>query len=167
MKKSPVSPKYETNDYQGNEYDPHADFSQFLEEAKHHAGKTMTKSSSEKPEEEDAGKGKQQQEKKKKKVWKVLLSPWWKGDQKSKPKPEMESYTNSPVSNTKQRLLSSPVYISGKVTDGKPRRTTSGPITGFFSTSKKADNDQIPYVSLKKRGGSCATKTYGPIYLVT
>ncbi|GMN36746.1 hypothetical protein TIFTF001_006264 [Ficus carica] len=173
MKKSPVYPKHETNDNNGgDEYDPHADFSLFLEEAKRSERRAEFEVISSAVSEED-GKRKPHQEekkkKKKKKAWKVFLMPWWKGDKESKPLTKQE--TNfSHVSNVKKRgFASGPVYYSsGKERDGgPPRRPTSGPLSSLFNATRKADTE-IPYMCLNKldtpRGGA---QTCGPVYLVT
>ncbi|EXB64654.1 hypothetical protein L484_017987 [Morus notabilis] len=174
MKKSRLYPNHETNHYNGDEdYDPRADFSQFLEEAKRDERKTDFGIISSAESEED-GKIKPHQEetknKKKKawKPWKVFLLPLWKGEKKSKHHMEQEA-NFSHVSITKRGFASGPVYhSSGKDTDGRPRRLTSGPLSSLFSPARKADSE-IPYMCLDKLntprfGGA---RTYGPVYLVT
>lgn len=147
---------------------------QFLEEAKRNERKTDFGIISSAESEED-GKIKPHQEetknKKKKKAWKpwkVFLLPLWKGEKKSKHHTEQEA-NFSHVSNTKRGFASGPVYhTSGKDTDGRPRRLTSGPLSSLFSPTRKADSE-IPYMCLDKLntprcGGA---RTYGPVYLVT
>ncbi|XP_062087966.1 uncharacterized protein LOC133794641 [Humulus lupulus] len=166
-KKSPVYPKNETNDYNSDEYDPHAEFSQFLEEAKLNVNFNFEISSANNKEE--AGKREPEQgknKKKKKKAWKTFLLPWWKGEKKSKS--HTEQVTNSRVPNTKRGYASGPVYSCGMATtDNRPRRPTSGPIASLFNPTRRADTE-VPYSCLDQLGCSTAsTYGYGPVYKVS
>nr|POE48289.1 hypothetical protein CFP56_49994 [Quercus suber] len=114
MKKSPIYPKYETTAYEGDGFDSHVvDFSQFLQEARHHAREVGFHSSSLHPEENV--KKRLAEEKKVKKSWKNSLLSWWKTDKKSKlqVEPEVSSYNSTP----RQRLVSGPIHGSGKNND--------------------------------------------------
>nr|POE48287.1 hypothetical protein CFP56_49994 [Quercus suber] len=117
MKKSPIYPKYETTAYEGDGFDSHVvDFSQFLQEARHHAREVGFHSSSLHPEENV--KKRLAEEKKVKKSWKNSLLSWWKTDKKSKlqVEPEVSSYNSTP----RQRLVSGPIHGSGKNNDCRP-----------------------------------------------
>ncbi|KAF4399407.1 hypothetical protein G4B88_022490 [Cannabis sativa] len=180
MKKSPVYPKNEPNDYNGDEYDPHAEFSQyseflmsfgfdnggqFLQEAKLNKKLNFEISSANK---EEAGKRGPEQEKnekkKKKKAWKALLFPWLKGEKKSKS--HIEQVTNSRVPKTKGGYASGPVYSCGMAAPvNKPRRPMSGPIATLFNPTRRSDTE-LPYLCLGQLGCSTSSSTngYGPVY---
>ncbi|PON63104.1 Ubiquitin-fold modifier-conjugating enzyme [Parasponia andersonii] len=158
--KSPVYPKNETNDYNGDEYDPHAEFSQFLEEAKRNENFEFEIPCANP---EVAGNRKQDHVKKKKKAWKVFLLPWLKGEKNSKS--HMEPATNSRVPNTKRGFASGPIYSCGQALDGKHRRPTSGPIASLFNPSRRADTE-LPYMCLSQLGSPPTAQSYGPVYNV-
>ncbi|XP_050103093.1 uncharacterized protein LOC126582911 isoform X1 [Malus sylvestris] len=158
MKKSPVHPKYEMDHGHSNGFDPHTDFYQFLEEAKHYSIEGDVQASSEEGGERRLG------QEKKKKSWKKLIFPWLKGEKLNKT--TTKPATTSHVSNTKRTNVSGPVYGTGKATDGKHRRQMSGPIASLFNPTKRADN-AMPYMCVNKNGSPQVGKTYGPVYLVT
>ncbi|XP_030490937.2 uncharacterized protein LOC115707196 [Cannabis sativa] len=162
MKKSPVYPKNEPNDYNGDEYDPHAEFSQFLQEAKLNKKLNFEISPANK---EEAGKREPEQEKKKKKkAWKALLFPWLKGEKKSKS--HIEQVTNLTVPKTKGGYASGPVYSCGMAAPvNKPRRPMSGPIATLFNPTRRSDTE-LPYLCLGQLGCSTSSSTngYGPVY---
>lgn len=162
MKKSPMNPKYETTAYQGDGFDPHVDFSEFLQEARHHTRGVDFHSSILHPEEN--GKRRLSEEKRGKKSWKGSLLSWWKTDKKSKPQvePASSSYNSIP----RRRLVSGPIHGSGKTNDGRHRHPTSGPITSFFNPTKRVENE-IPYICLEQLVKPNDIQTYGPVYLVT
>nr|XP_023902266.1 uncharacterized protein LOC112014124 isoform X2 [Quercus suber]XP_023902267.1 uncharacterized protein LOC112014124 isoform X2 [Quercus suber]XP_023902268.1 uncharacterized protein LOC112014124 isoform X2 [Quercus suber]XP_023902269.1 uncharacterized protein LOC112014124 isoform X2 [Quercus suber]XP_023902271.1 uncharacterized protein LOC112014124 isoform X2 [Quercus suber] len=163
MKKSPIYPKYETTAYEGDGFDSHVvDFSQFLQEARHHAREVGFHSSSLHPEENV--KKRLAEEKKVKKSWKNSLLSWWKTDKKSKlqVEPEVSSYNSTP----RQRLVSGPIHGSGKNNDCRYRHPTSGPITGLFNPTKRVENE-ISYMCLDQLDKPHDVQTYGPVYLVT
>ncbi|KAG6733134.1 uncharacterized protein LOC122279724 isoform X1 [Carya illinoinensis] len=165
MKKSPTYSRYETSAYSGDGFDPYVDFSQFLEEARHHAGGVDFQSSPFNPEER--GKKRLPEEKQGKKSWKNSLLSWWKTDRKSN-RPQVEPTSSSYISVTKRRLVSGPIHGSGKTNDGRQwhRRSTSGPLTGLFNPTKRVENG-ISYVCLDQLDRPHAIQTYGPVYLVT
>ncbi|XP_050285100.1 uncharacterized protein LOC126724760 [Quercus robur] len=163
MKKSPIYPKYETADYEGDGFDSHVvDFSQFLQEARHHAREVGFQSSSLHPEEN--GKKRLAEEKKGKKSWKNSLLSWWKADKKSKL--QVEPAISSCNSTPRQRLVSGPIHGSGKTNDCRYRHPTSGPITGLFNPTKRVENE-ISYTCLDQLDRPHDVQTYGPVYLVT
>ncbi|KAF3451946.1 hypothetical protein FNV43_RR08042 [Rhamnella rubrinervis] len=166
MNKSHVYPKHETNDY-----DPHADFNQFLQEAKRYIKETNPQASSTCPVEEEAAKrsSRLNREKKKKKLWKKLLLPWWRSSDKKMSSTGMElPAINSQVSNAKRVCVSGPVHSSsGNANDGRhSRRPTSGPLTTLFNPTRKADNE-IPYMCLNQLPSPRGGHSYGPVYMVT
>ncbi|KAG6664974.1 hypothetical protein I3843_02G113300 [Carya illinoinensis] len=167
MKKSPVYPKHETSAFGADEiFDPNVDFSQFLEEARHHGRVVDFQSSPLYPEE----KGKKRlagDKQASKKSWKNHLFSWWKTEKKSEPrvKSTSSSYMNS---LPKRHLVSGPIHGSGKTknNDGRHGRPSSGPLTGLFNPTKRVENE-IPYMCLDEVDRPQALQTYGPVYLVT
>ncbi|KAK8618677.1 hypothetical protein V6N13_132660 [Hibiscus sabdariffa] len=94
MSKSPTSPKHETADCSCYEFDPHVNFSQFLEEARQHARDINLRRSSSCSEE--VGKIRLGAEKKSKKSWRNSLFSWCKIDRKCKPGSGPVHVSNSP-----------------------------------------------------------------------
>ncbi|RVX16889.1 hypothetical protein CK203_003405 [Vitis vinifera] len=162
MLKSAVYPKCETGDYNDHGLDLQEDFSQFLEEARRHARQGNPQGPS--PHGDEAGKGRLSEEKRSKKSWKSTLFSWWKADKKNKP--SVEQVPCSRISDPRRGHVSGPIYGSGRRTDGKQRRPTSGPLTSLFNPTRRAETD-IPYVSLKQLSSSHSAQAYGPVYLVT
>nr|XP_027125274.1 uncharacterized protein LOC113741832 isoform X2 [Coffea arabica] len=82
MKTSPVFPRNEAGNYFGYEFDPHADFAQFLEEARK---RTCDEGSFKvaPPDTEETRKTESNGEKRNKKSWKSSLFSWLKSDKKS------------------------------------------------------------------------------------
>ncbi|XP_052183722.1 uncharacterized protein LOC127795839 isoform X3 [Diospyros lotus] len=156
MKKSPVHLRYEAGNYG---FDPKLDFSQFLEEARKHA-------SEEKPE----GAAQPEEGKKKRKSWKRSLFPWWKSEQKSNSSREAPARSHSSKSRYGNVSAPSPIRESGGAgATGKPRRPTSGPLTGLFQfhPTKRVENE-MPYLCLDKlTTDPYDVHSYGPVYLVT
>ncbi|XP_015901423.2 uncharacterized protein LOC107434465 [Ziziphus jujuba] len=173
MKKSPVYPKCETND----DYDPHADFNQFLQQAKHYARESnLHNPPAHQEEEEEAGKTrrlneeKMKKKKKKKKQWKKIFLPWWKmGGEKGKPRMELSSANKSNVCDIgrSRGYVSGPIVDSSgnKATDGRHRRPTSGPLASLFNPTRKAEKD-IPYMCLNQLASPRGGQSYGPVYTV-
>ncbi|KAL6335300.1 hypothetical protein AAG906_029541 [Vitis piasezkii] len=162
MLKSAVYPKCETGDYNDHGLDLQEDFSQFLEEARRHARQGNPQGPS--PHGDEAGKGRLSEEKRSKKSWKSTLFSWWKADKKNKP--SVEQVPCSRISDPRRGHVSGPIYGSGRRTDSKQRRPTSGPLTSLFNPTRKAETD-IPYVSLNQLSSSHSAQAYGPVYLVT
>lgn len=189
MKKSSIYPRFEMRACGSNRFDPHVDFSQvinltfwilvkaskglfniiwfwlfnqYLAEARHHARGVDLQSSSLRPEENGQGRS-EEEEKKGKKSWKNNLFSWWKTNRKNKPPQASNCYNHIPK---RRRLLSGPVYGSGKTNDGRHRRPTSGPLTGLFNPTKTSENE-IPYTCLHQLESPRSVHTYGPLYLVT
>ena len=138
------------------------DYDQFLEEARRHARQGNPQGPS--PHGDEAGKGRLSEEKRSKKSWKSTLFSWWKADKKNKP--SVEQVPCSRISDPRRGHVSGPIYGSGRRTDGKQRRPTSGPLTSLFNPTRKAETD-IPYVSLNQLSSSHSAQAYGPVYLVT
>lgn len=134
---------------------------QFLEEAKQYAIESDFQTSAPYPEEIEERRVGQE---KKKKSWKKLLFPWLKGEKMNKN--STKPATKSQVSDARRTNVSGPVYGTGKAMEGRQRRPLSGPITGLFKPTKRAD-DEMPYKCLDKTGSHKVVQIYGPVYLVT
>ncbi|KAL2457379.1 uncharacterized protein Fot_30480 [Forsythia ovata] len=160
--KSPIYKKYDSADYFDYEFDCQADFKQFLEEAKKNASQGNLKTE---PLEKVGIKGQSHGEKKNRKSWKNSLFSWLKTDKKNKS--VVQPPTNGIVGSEPRRgTFSGPVHGSVGGITGRPRKPTSGPITGLFSSSKRVE-DEVPYVSLGQLNNSHGVQSYGPVYLVT
>ncbi|KAK9142160.1 hypothetical protein Syun_011560 [Stephania yunnanensis] len=149
-------------------FDPHMDFSQFLEEAKCRKGRAKNaqprqNSPSLVEQKTMGGEGKV------KKSWKSSLFSWWKVNKKVKPqKGPLTTPIHNP--NARQGSVSGPIYGSGgnaaSLAQQRARRPTSGPITAMFAHSRGGEVG-IPYVSLDQLNHPTGHQAYGPVYLVT
>ncbi|XP_038684690.1 uncharacterized protein LOC119984687 [Tripterygium wilfordii] len=162
MKRSPIYPNCETNYYGGNEFDPHLDFSLFLEEAREHAREVNPQAPLSNP--EKAGKGRLGEEKKNKKSWSSSLFKWWKVEKKSKPGAEPSN--GSQVPNARSGNVSGPINGNARGFNRRHCRQNSGPVNSLFNPTKRGENE-IPYMCLHQRSNSHASVAYGPVYLVT
>ncbi|PWA86186.1 hypothetical protein CTI12_AA141320 [Artemisia annua] len=166
MDKAPVYPNSES----GDEYDPQLDFAQFLKEAKTHALCHKFPASplhaSEEDEKEDFD-----GRRKPKKSWKSSIFPWLKKHSKARiiveeqPAALTRTYSKS---KTRQGYVSGPINGIKSCTAERPKRPTSGPLSGFFNHRKKMDDQfQMPYISLGQINSPRDIQSYGPVYLVT
>ncbi|XP_058079059.1 uncharacterized protein LOC131227305 [Magnolia sinica] len=166
MKKSPMYPKYENGDV----FDPHLDFSMFLEEAKKHA----SDASSVLPSSNYAEKQVAVDEKKNKKSWKISFFFWRKSEKKMKPQHEMlpiESHGGFQVPKPRRSAVSGPIYGSGGrvgPANRSGRRPTSGPLSGLLTPTRR-EEFEIPYMCLDQLNhpSRSQSQAFGPIYLVT
>lgn len=98
--------------------------------------------------------------------WKTSIFPWLKADNKHIKTHVVEEQPPSKASLSKSKA--SRGYASGSIkgcTPGRPKTTTSGPLTGVFNQRKGTTEEfQMPYVSLGKLN---RIQSYGPVYLVT
>ncbi|PWA84842.1 hypothetical protein CTI12_AA155540 [Artemisia annua] len=166
MDKAPVYPNSES----GDEYDPQLDFAQFLKEAKTHAlchnkFPASPLASKEAEKEEFSGR------RKPKKSWKSSIFPWLKKHSKARiiveEQPEAVTMTYS-KSKTRQDYVSGPINGIKVFKAERPKRPTSGPLSGFFNHRKKMDDQfQMPYISLGQINSPRDIQSYGPVYLVT
>ncbi|KAF8388663.1 hypothetical protein HHK36_025343 [Tetracentron sinense] len=157
MKKSPIFPRYESGNYTGSGFDPHLEFSQYLEEARKHANEEEIQAPWPYPKAEKIIMG----EEKNKKSWKSYLFSWLKIDKKSKP--HMEPASSSHISKPRRGSVSGPLYGSGGQAESTHRRPTSGPLAGLFN-SKRSGGVEIAYMCLDQPSD---VQAYGPVYLVT
>ncbi|PKI37936.1 uncharacterized protein LOC116201190 [Punica granatum] len=169
MKKYPVVfPKYETGDYGAIDFDPEVDFAQFLNEARQHKNVSDVVGSSLNV--EHGGRRRSGDEKKEgKKSWKSSLFSWLKSDKKSKHRVEPATITSSCKPKPRKGHTSGPIY--GSTVRGSEvvhHRPTSGPLSGFFSKTKRSEN-KTPYLTLGQldRPNGNGASPYGPVYLVT
>lgn len=171
-----MHPNFEGGDYYtcSHEFDPQADFCQFLKEAKSHAydeesfqGVT--------PHVGETRKADLQGERKKKKSWKNSLFSWLKMDRKNKNM--VEPLDVSATNYTKFRrgggILSGPILHGNAVSNisnsSRSRKPTSGPLPGLFNPSKREEADEIvPYMCLNQQQQlDNHPHSFGPVYLVT
>ncbi|XAR49825.1 hypothetical protein NMG60_11003978 [Bertholletia excelsa] len=163
MKKSPIYPGHDGGDY---DFDPQADFLQFLEEARRHA-------SQENVEADlyfhpgEAQMGRSDEVKRSKRSWKRSVFSWFKSEKKSNS--SMAPPTSFHVSKPRRGHVSGPIHTNGgggSSDKDKPRRPMSGPLKGLFQSTKKTESG-IPYMCLDKLTSPHGVQSYGPVYLVT
>lgn len=104
-------------------------------------------------------------EKKKKKTWKTSLFSWLKNSKSTN-----QHINNATVSRARPGHISGPIpgtvdisIATGRI---KTRGTASGPLSGLFS-STRAEDHEVPYMSLGKTSYPQQVHPYGPVYLVT
>ncbi|GAA0153103.1 hypothetical protein LIER_11417 [Lithospermum erythrorhizon] len=160
MKASPVYPAFENGSSSAYEFDPRADFVQFLEEAKKNASNDELKAAQMQPSWHEI----RQQidaEKKQKKSWKSSLLSWWKSKKKKK---HVEQSSNAPLMpKLKREYESGP--MAGAITTRAPN-SASGPLGRLFNSSKRVENE-MPYMCLEDLNNPHHLHSYGPVYLVT
>ncbi|KAL4584498.1 hypothetical protein LXL04_009101 [Taraxacum kok-saghyz] len=147
------------------ECDLELDFAQFLKEAKTHASeKSMSMASSVHVSEEH---------RKPKKSWKTSMFSWMKANKKDEQQ-EQKQKTKIKTAYTKatrrQGFSSGPINgVKGcySTERGRPKRPSSGPLSGLFYHRKKVEDFQMPYVSLGQLNSPRNLSNYGPVYLVT
>ncbi|KAI3455683.1 hypothetical protein Pfo_012346 [Paulownia fortunei] len=162
MNKSAVLSRYETADYCGYEFDYQADFTQFLEEARKSAchGTLNTAHL------EAAGRKQLDWEKKNRKSWKNSLFSWLKTDKKGKSTKKPTNGTT--VSKPRRGHVSGPVQGTvGGITTGRAQRPVSGPLTGLFTSTRRAGEYKVPYMCLGEFNNPQKLHSYGPVYSVT
>ncbi|GMI73004.1 hypothetical protein HRI_000969700 [Hibiscus trionum] len=160
------SPKYEASDYDSREFDPRLNFSQFLEEARQHAGgdtrvnfQRSSSSCSKQVGEIKLGGG----HKKNKKLWKISFFSSWKFDRKNKSSSD-PAQVSKPTKGC--GYGSGPLRRTAEGIDTVRRRASSGPISILFNPSKKVENE-VPYMCLGQPNDPYQINAYGPVYLVT
>ncbi|KAL3511555.1 hypothetical protein ACH5RR_024272 [Cinchona calisaya] len=165
MKMSPVYPRNEAANCHGFEFDPQADFKQFLEEARKHSCERNLKA--EPRHIEETRKAHQSNgEKKKRKLWKSSLFSWFKTDKKSKNL--VEPLHGSTIPQLRRGIVSGPILqgSAGGLITGRPRKPTSGPLMSLFNPPKGKE-DEIPYMCLSHLNTHDSHQSYGPVYSVT
>lgn len=163
MKTSPVFPGNEAGSYFGYEFDPHADFAQFLQEARKRTCDEGNFKAAPRHSEETR-KTQSNGEKRNKKSWKSSLFSWLKSDKKSKNL--VEPLHGSATPKLSRGIVSGPTHGSaGGLIPARPRKPISGPLTSLFNPAKK--EDEIPYISLSHLTNPHEAQSYGPVYLVT
>ncbi|CAA2972878.1 Hypothetical predicted protein [Olea europaea subsp. europaea] len=163
--KSPMYKKYDSADYFDYEFDCQADFKQFLEEARRNECQGNLKTETI---EKVGFRGQVDGEKKNRKSWKNSLFSWLKTDKKNKSVGQQSPRKGTVGSELRRGPFSGPVRASeggGGIT-GRPRKPTSGPIIGLFSSNKRVE-DEVPYMSLGQLNNPQEVQSYGPVYLVT
>lgn len=148
---------------------------QFLKEAKIHTDQHKFLASSlhasEETEKEEFG----GRIKIKKKSWKISIFSWLKADKKNnktnivqeQPPALKTSFTKS---KTRPRgYVSGPINGIKGCTAQRPKRPTSGPLSGLFNQRKTTEEDefQTPYISLGHCNSTKELRSFGPVYMVT
>ncbi|KAK4395017.1 hypothetical protein Sango_1656000 [Sesamum angolense] len=117
---------------------------------------------------EAAGKKQLDSEKKNRKSWKSSLFFWLKTDKKRFL--TKQSMKGSTVPKPRRQHFSGPVQgqgaVGGIMTAGS-QRTASGPLISLFSSTKRAEEYEVPYMCLGHQlNNPQKLHSYGPIYLV-
>ncbi|KAL0414988.1 UNVERIFIED_CONTAM: hypothetical protein Slati_3330700 [Sesamum latifolium] len=160
MNTSAIFSRHQTADYCNYDFD----FTQFLEEARKNAclGNLHTAQL------EAAGKKQLDSEKNNRKSWKSSLFSWLKTDKKRKStKQPMEGST---VPEPRRQHFPGPVQGQGAVggiMTARAQRTASGPLINLFSSTKRAEEYEVPYMCLGQQlNNPRKLHSYGPVYLV-
>ncbi|KAI3463187.1 hypothetical protein Pfo_019850 [Paulownia fortunei] len=162
MNKSPIRPRYESADYCSNEFDYQEDFTQFLEEARKNACKWTSNTAHL----QAAGKEQLDGGKKNRKSWKNSLFSWLKTDRKGKS--TKQPMNGTAISKPRRGHVSGPVQgTGGGITTGRTQRASSGPLTGLFSSTRRVEEYEVPYMCLGQLNDTQKLHSYGPVYLVT
>ncbi|KAL7140472.1 hypothetical protein ABFS83_09G123000 [Erythranthe nasuta] len=167
MNKSATLSRYEsTADYYGYDFDYQTDFTKFLEEARNsekHGTSIATT-----PRLEVSGDDEQfNRERKNKKSWKTSLLFWLKTDKKCKLE-KLQTNSTTVSKPIRGRHVSGPMQrIVGGGRGVSVRGPKSGPLTGLFSSTRGADEYEVPYMCLGQHNNSQKLNSYGPLYLVT
>ncbi|XP_051119533.1 uncharacterized protein LOC127243515 isoform X2 [Andrographis paniculata] len=152
---------YKSQEYCSNdEFDYQAEFNQFLEEARKNTGKGTSNT---RQVEKDQFNGKQ----KKSKSWRCLLFTWLKLDTKIKSREQKMDCTS--MAKPRRKNVSGPVQGSScSIACGIALRAVSGPLTCILSSTRGADEYEVPYTSLEQINNTRKQiHPYGPIYSVT
>ncbi|KAL9228467.1 hypothetical protein vseg_004048 [Gypsophila vaccaria] len=165
MKGSFIYPGLDSDNNNNNyEFDPHSDFSLFLEEAKIHSSQAKQSPIAKN------GKAQQivmtQEVKKNKKSWKYVLFPFLRSSSNKKSK---ETPRNNAPNPKPRGYVSGPIYGTGGASGRYTNRLMwSGPLTGMFQAKKREENE-VAYVSLEKANKVPLddARVYGPLYLVS
>ncbi|PIN13742.1 hypothetical protein CDL12_13640 [Handroanthus impetiginosus] len=152
--------RYETADSCGYEFDYQADFRQFLEEARNQRTLNITNL-------EPALVNKQiDWQKKNRKSWKNSLFSWLKTDKRTKSTNQQTK--GATIAKPRSGHASGPIQgtMSGLST-AQAKKPASGPLIGLFSSTRRAEEYEVPYMCLGQLNNPQKLHSYGPVYLVT
>ncbi|XP_020547938.1 uncharacterized protein LOC110011677 isoform X2 [Sesamum indicum] len=117
---------------------------------------------------EAAGKKQFDLEKKNRKSWKGSLFSWLETDKKHKS--TKQPTKGSTVPKPRRQHFPGPVQGQGAVggiMTARAQRAASGPLISLFSSTKRADEYEVPYMCLGQQLNSPQKfHSYGPVYLV-
>lgn len=143
-------------------FDPHVDFSRFLEEAKMH-GRNLKSEETSMQQSSVAGGGK-----KSKSNWLKNSLFFWRKSIPSKSQHVSVPHVHNP---TRPKAVSGPIHEHGERAVLSCRRSNhaSGPLAGFINPSNATrDEFEVPYICLNQLNQPAdKARTFGPIYLVT
>ncbi|ONK66002.1 uncharacterized protein A4U43_C06F3170 [Asparagus officinalis] len=162
MRRTPIFSKDGNGEFSELDYDPHVDFSKFLEEARKYANDAKLN-----PNMHSHTNATPSRIHKGERSWKGTLFFWRKLTKRGG---EIHGGMATKPSNGSNASKRRHVSVSGLICgDGISRRVdrpASGPLAGWF-TPTRAEESEAPYVCLDVKRHASGANAFGPIYRVT